>query len=202
MSNLDKQNTTTARNLVLRSELSTTNDEKKMQTIQVLGLEEEVLDDVERFQNYGFTSHVLAGGEAIILSVGADRSHPIAIVVDDRRYRFKATKEGEVVIYTDEGDYIHLMRENRIEVKTKTLEVNAETVIVNATDVTINTDKYTVNASAISLNSSSFDVTTPDAKFSSKISAVDDIKAGSISSQKHVHTGVESGPDLSGVPKG
>lgn len=202
MGDLDKQNTTTSRNLVLRSELSMTNDTKKMQTIQVLGLEEEVLDDVERFQNYGFTSHVPTGGEAIVLSVGADRSHSIAIVVDDRRYRFKATKEGEVAIYTDEGDYIHLMRGNRIEVQTKTLEANAETVIVNASDVTINTNTYTLNASSISLNGENFNVTTPDAKFSSKISAKDDIKAGSISSQKHVHTNVEHGNQLSGVPKG
>lgn len=65
---------------------------------------------------------------------------PVVLAVDDRRYRVQALKDGEVVIYTDEGDRIHLKRERTIEVTTRHFVVKAED------DVRIETKNFSVQA--------------------------------------------------------
>lgn len=66
----------------------------------------------EYFQHYGFTSRPKEGAEIIIIKEG---NHYIAVASDDRRYRL-ALEDGEVALYTDEGDKIHLKRDKTIEV--------------------------------------------------------------------------------------
>ncbi|MBN2570416.1 MAG: phage baseplate assembly protein, partial [Deltaproteobacteria bacterium] len=72
----------------------------------------ETITNRECFQHYGFTSRPLEGAEAIIIKEG---NHIIMIASDDRRYRI-ALEEGEVALYTDEGDKIHLKRDRTIEI--------------------------------------------------------------------------------------
>lgn len=72
----------------------------------------ETIDNREYFQHYGFTSRPQAGAEIIIIKEG---NHYIAVASDDRRYRI-ALEEGEVALYTDEGDKIHLKRDKTIEI--------------------------------------------------------------------------------------
>lgn len=97
--------------IVVRGIASTIDDEKKMQLIQLAAMADETLDDIERFQNYGFTSHPKPGAEAIGLSIGGDRGHTVVIAVDDRRFRLTALEEGEVAIYDDQGQKVHLARD-------------------------------------------------------------------------------------------
>jgi len=70
------------------------------------GRANESFSDREYFQHYGFTSRPREGAEIIIIREG---NHIIGIASDDRRYRL-AIEDGEVALYTDEGDYIHLKR--------------------------------------------------------------------------------------------
>lgn len=98
-----------------------------IQTVQLDLMANETRSKVERFQEYGFTSHPLEGAEAAVIFMGGNRDHGIVIAVDDRRYRLKALEAGEVAIYTDEGDKIHLKRGKIIEISTDELIVNAET---------------------------------------------------------------------------
>lgn len=93
-------------------------DSKKMQLLQVSLLAGETKDDVERFQNYGFTSVPLEGAEACAVFVGGDRDHGIIIAVDDRRYRLKGLAAGEVALYTDEGDKLVFKRGGKLEITT------------------------------------------------------------------------------------
>lgn len=102
--------------LVSRAVLALINDAAKLQRLQIQLMADEERGDVERFQEYGFTAHPRAGAEAIALSVGGSRSHMVVIAVDDRRYRLTSLEEGEVAIYTDEGDKIVLKRGREIEV--------------------------------------------------------------------------------------
>ena len=117
---------------VSRAVLNVVDDEGNMQRVQISLLEDEVIDDVERFQNYGFTSVPEEGSEATVVFVGADRSHPVVVVADDRRVRKKGLKPGEVAIYHKDGDFIHLKKGNEIEVKTKTFNVNCTTATLSA----------------------------------------------------------------------
>lgn len=86
--------------LVSRAVVSRTTA-RQCQELQVKLHEDEVEDDVEHFEPYGFTSRPRAGAEAITVSVGGDRSHLVAIVVGDRRYRITTLAEGEVAIHND-----------------------------------------------------------------------------------------------------
>jgi phage baseplate assembly protein V len=114
---------------VARGVVRLVNDATKLQSAQVSLMAREVRDGIERFQNYGFTAKPHPGAEGVVVFVGGNRDHGLLIAVDDRRYRLTALEDGEVAIYTDEGDKIHLKRGNEIEVTTATLTVNASTLV-------------------------------------------------------------------------
>lgn len=90
----------------------------------------------EYFQHYGYTSRPKPGAEIIIIREG---NHFIAVASDDRRYRI-ALEEGEVAIYDDLGQYVHLKR-NSIEVSSPTkIKATAPNVeIIASTKVTMTT---------------------------------------------------------------
>lgn len=91
-------------------------DTTGLRTLQVEALAGEIQSDVEQWQQYGFTSRPKAGAEAVVVFPRGSRSAAMVLAVEDRRYRIKELEEGEVVIYTDEGDRIGLRRNGEIEV--------------------------------------------------------------------------------------
>ncbi len=106
--------------MIGRAEVKMVGDNPKMQEMQIALTAGELRDQVERFQNYGFTSHPHNGSEAAVVFLGGNRDHGLVLAVDDRRYRMKAMEQGEVAIYTDEGDYVHLKRGGNMEIKSAT----------------------------------------------------------------------------------
>jgi phage gp45-like len=98
----------------------------------------ETIDNREYFQHYGFTSRPLPGSEIIIIKEG---NHYIAVASDDRRYRL-AIEDGEVALYTDEGDKIHLKRDKTIEIVSGN---KLKATVANEVDLT--TKVANVNAS-------------------------------------------------------
>ena len=109
------------------------------------GRPDETFTNREYFQHYGFTSRPLAGAEAIIIKEG---NNIIMVASDDRRYRI-ALENGEVALYTDEGDKIHLKRDGQIEITaTAKVTITAPECIVNAvTSVTATSPIITLIAS-------------------------------------------------------
>jgi len=95
--------------MVTRGVVKLIKDTGGLQTLQLTALADETLDGVERIQQYGFTAHPHPESDCLILNVGANRSHPIVIAVDDRRYRLKLSP-GEVALYDDQGQAVKLMR--------------------------------------------------------------------------------------------
>ncbi len=81
----------------------------------------ESFTDREYIQHYGYTSRPLAGAEGILLKQG---NNIILVASDDRRYRITLA-EGEVALYTGEGDYIHMKRGRLVEVNTRELKIMA-----------------------------------------------------------------------------
>lgn len=88
--------------IVGRAIVRLVNDATKIQSVQLEGLPDEVLDDVERLQNYGFSSHPHPGAEALLAAMGGARQHSVAVVTDDRRHRVKDLEEGETAVYTSQ----------------------------------------------------------------------------------------------------
>ncbi|PTU03743.1 baseplate assembly protein [Pseudomonas sp. HMWF031] len=95
--------------------------------VQMQGLAGETVSG-EMFQHYGFTSSPLPGAEYICIPVGGSSQHAVVVASEDGRYRLTLDK-GEVALYTDEGDKVHLKRGRVIEVETDTLIVKATTKV-------------------------------------------------------------------------
>ena len=101
------------------------------------GRSDETIEDREYFQHYGFTSRPKTGAELIIVNEG---NHYVAVASDDRRYRV-AVEDGEVCLYTDEGDRIHFKRNRTIEIVSgnrlkatveNDVEITSKTALVTA----------------------------------------------------------------------
>jgi phage baseplate assembly protein V len=106
--------------LVSRAVVSRVDDGEKRQLVQLTLLEGETREGLEHFQPYGFTSVPQVGAEAVALFVGGERDHGLVVAVDDRRYRLTGLQDGEVALYTDQGDKLVLKRGGTIEVTAAT----------------------------------------------------------------------------------
>lgn len=91
-----------------RAILTLVDDATKMQGVQVKLLDGEVCNNVDRVQEYGFTSVPLPGAEGIYLALGGSRDNGVIVASDDRRYRPKNLQPGEVALYTHDGTMIVL----------------------------------------------------------------------------------------------
>lgn len=92
-----------------RGVLRGVDDSNGRQQVQVELLKDELRDNVEHMQNYGFTSHP-TGGDVAFAALGGNREQGIVLVVDDRRYRIPL-QAGEVAIYDDLGNKVELLRD-------------------------------------------------------------------------------------------
>jgi len=99
------------RTMVMRAVVEMVGDDDMLQTVQVSRADDLLDDDVERFQQYGFSSVPYADAEAIILLLGGNADVPVAISVDDRRYRPTGNAEGEIVLYTKRHGIRFLLRD-------------------------------------------------------------------------------------------
>ena len=159
--------------MIGRAVVRVVDDSLKLQAVQVEGLSGEVLDGIERWQQYGFTSVPHPGAEAIIAALGGQRQHSVVLAVEDRRYRVMGLEQGEVCIYTDEdgndptmAHRITLARDRVIKLEAAgvsmeldgdgeaaTLTVGMDTIVMDAAGVTITVGGSTVvvDENAISL---------------------------------------------------
>ena len=133
--------------LVARAIVKGRDDSKKLRELRLDVLAGESLEQVEHFQEYGFTSAPHDDAEAILLSLGGDRGHSVVIATGDRRYRIPVVK-GEVAMFTDEGDKIHLKRGNEIHIVTDTLRVTC-----GAVELVLDTTGLTVTGGTVDFNS-------------------------------------------------
>ena len=111
--------------MVGRAILSVVSDSAAIQTVQARMLADEVLDEVERIQQYGFTSVPLPGAEGVVVFVGGNRDHGLVIATDDRRYRIKGLPGGEVAIYDDLEQKVHLTRTGIVVQSVGTVRIEA-----------------------------------------------------------------------------
>lgn len=111
------------------------NDATMLQSLQIEMLSDELQDDAERFQDYGFTSVPHADAEALVGCVGGLRSHAVVIAVADRRYRLTGLQAGEVALYDDLGNVVKLGRDALEVTGVTKVTVTAPQVLVESDDV-------------------------------------------------------------------
>lgn len=92
------------------------NDDNGFQILQVSLGKGEIQDNLERIQEYGFTSYPDEEAEAIVAFIGGNRNQGIIIKVDDHRYRLIGIGQGSVAIYSKGGNRVVLKANGDIEV--------------------------------------------------------------------------------------
>lgn len=106
--------------LIGRAILTAVNADEKYQKIQVTGLKDETITDVERAQEYGFETYPKKDSEAFIVFLNGNRDHGIAFCVSDKNNRPPVTlEEGEVIVYDFNGSYVRLLKDGSIRIEDK-----------------------------------------------------------------------------------
>ncbi|NVO00765.1 MAG: phage baseplate assembly protein V [Geobacteraceae bacterium] len=108
--------------------------EGKIKRFSASGRIGEEIDDREYLQHYGYTSRPKEGAEIIIIREG---NHLVAIASDDRRYRL-SLQDGEVALYDDRGQKVHLTRSGIVVTAIGTLQASAtESATITAPQVKV-----------------------------------------------------------------
>ncbi|ELE6318301.1 phage baseplate assembly protein V [Salmonella enterica] len=97
-------------NMITRAVITAIDTVRKCQTAGLKLIAGEKKENVEHLEPYGFTSAAQNGAEAVVLFPAGDRSHGVAVVVADRRFRLKGLARGEVALYDDQGQSVTLTR--------------------------------------------------------------------------------------------
>lgn len=105
--------------LVQRSVLTRVKYDSKVRLLQVKLPGGQELADIEHLEQFGFTSHAPAGAECLVLAFGGNGSHSVGLQVGDRRYRM-VIEEGDVAIYNQNEDYLHLKNDGTATLKSST----------------------------------------------------------------------------------
>lgn len=98
---------------VLQSAVTST----RVQRVNAEGLAGEPLQDMELFQQFGFTSGLPAGTQLIVIPLGGRTSAAVVVATEHGAYRFKVDAQGEAALYNQWGDVIHLKQDRSIRVQ-------------------------------------------------------------------------------------
>lgn len=86
--------------MIARGVVEALQDTAGAQIVQVSLLADELRSEIERWENYGFTSRPSTGSEALFLSLGGDRSHGAVVCIMDRTTRpTSILAEGDVALW-------------------------------------------------------------------------------------------------------
>lgn len=131
-----------------RGRVTTSNDTKTAQLLQIAMGALETRDNTPRLAEFGFTSNPPNGSDVVVVFIGGDRSNGVAIATGHQASRPTGLLQGESMVYDLWGHYIHLTEAGIvIEAKGQPVTINdASTVTINAsTEVVMNTPTLQVN---------------------------------------------------------
>lgn len=199
--------------MIARGCLSAADGTRPMRVIQAKLFAGEVREDVEHFEPYGFTSEPHVDSEPLVLSLSGNRDHSIAVCIADRRYRLRGLKTGEVALYDDLGQKVHLTRDG-IDVYTPG---HLHAVVKKDADITVG-GSVTLKASAVTIDSANVHITGDvaidksltvlgaisgsggmaisggsGASVDGSMTTTGDVTAGGVSLMNHVHDGDSGG---------
>jgi phage baseplate assembly protein V len=129
-----------------RCVLASIKDSTGIQEVQVNLYAGEV-KEMERFQNYGFTSNPISTAEGICVFAGGNREHGICIALDDRKFRLKNLGNGAVALYDASGSKIVLTNDGKIEINAASeVAINSAANVATTGDseVSVNSTTKTV----------------------------------------------------------
>lgn len=196
------------KNIFRQGRLGRLNDKHDTQVAQVELFADEVVDEVERIQNYGFTSLPTEGG-VYAIPMGGKGNQLIIVAINDDKTRLRILP-GEVAIYHAEGHHVVLKEGGVIEANCTTLIATAESsATIKTASATIDSPetKMTGNAEVVGNLTIGGGIGMGGAKpvkgraiITGILEATEDVIADGISSKGHDHGGVQTGSGNSGKP--
>lgn len=102
--------------IVSRALLDSVNDSPGVQVVKVQLLAGEV-QEMERMQNFGFTSVPTKGSEGVAVFIGGDREHGVCIAMENRDKRLKNLTAGQSAQYDESGAKVWLKNDGSIDVQ-------------------------------------------------------------------------------------
>ena len=108
-----------------RGKVNVVNSEEPIQRLQLSGLADETLQDLELMQSFGFTSNPPAETEAIVIPLGGATTHGIVIATENGNFRIKSLQPGEVAVYNESGASITLKKGKIINIDCSALNITA-----------------------------------------------------------------------------
>ena len=167
--------------------------------MQVQGLADETLQDLEQLQQFGFTSHAPAGTDVVVIPLGGDTSHGIVVAAEHGSYRIKNLRPGEVAVYDQSGSSIVLKNGRLIEVDCDTLHIKAATKVMMDSPL-VEASKELVAQGRMSGNDG---LAVKGGKGGAAVQingglrTTEDVVAGGVSVMHHTHTEQGDGADVS-----
>jgi len=126
--------------MLARGTITLVDDTKPVQMLQVRVNALELIPDVPRFAEYGFTSNPPTGTQAVIASKNGDRNDGICIATSNAKYRMTQLATGEVAIHDNIGQSVYLTAEGIVingggnpMTITNTPEITADTPMLKCT---------------------------------------------------------------------
>lgn len=98
----------------------------KPQKLQMPGKSGTTRDHVPHLLPYGFTANPHQGAESLTVNLAGDAAQGLCIVVSDRRYHLQV-EQGEVAIYDDLKQKVHLTRDGIVIHSSKKLTIDTPT---------------------------------------------------------------------------
>lgn len=89
--------------LVVKGLIKAVNDVTDIQVVKASTQYDEITDDIERVQNYGFSSNPPIDSESIVIYFGGNKDHGVVIACDSGSFRVKGLLSGEAVFYAQFG---------------------------------------------------------------------------------------------------
>lgn len=94
-----------------RGRITAVNDEKGVQRLDLKVLAGERHTNVERFQQAGLTTHPPVGSEVVVTYLGANRTHPVVVAVENKKYRRRKLKPGGAALQDLAGKGVEVTAE-------------------------------------------------------------------------------------------
>jgi len=194
-----------------RGIINNVDDSGELQTNDLNLLAGELRSQIETLKHYGFTYVVPAeGSEHLTAFMAGNRDHGIVIATQHRASRPKNLIKGEVMLYTDEGDFIRFRRDNTIELFSKKkfvanvaddVEINTKRVTINASEkFTLNTPEFEANTENTVINASTkFTANSPDCAISNvsvvggQMTVPDGVEINGVEHKTHIHSQDDDG---------
>lgn len=173
-------------NMLAKAVIRMITDSGGRQTAQVEVTKGELISGMERMQNYGVSSYPPPGGtDCLIAFLGGNREQGMIVVAENRTFRFKNLAEGEVVLFDDLGNVVHLMRDQVLVKGMAKVRAEAPIIEVEASSqASIKSGASTVNVSPDGV-----DIQSPRLTHNG-------VNIGSI----HTHSGTMPGSGSTGAP--